>query len=132
MAFNDFRDPIEYVVNQYFEKKKYLNANLTPAGENIGLGGQMPDESLPEYPVHIVRNDEGVVTKIIYGDTKDLQKILSEGLEGSILIWQEELIRDDTGKTIAIDKTYPDGIVSRINLVRQDDTVTDVEIGEAP
>lgn len=130
MAFNDFREPIEYVVDQYFQRKKYLSNNLKPECVEISSSAYM-DESLPEYPVTFIRDTEGLVTKIIYGDTKELEKIINEGLEGCPIIWQEAFIRDSGGLVTDIDKTYPDGVIVRTTFKRENGVVVSIEVGDS-
>ena len=132
MAFNDFRDPIEYVVNQYFERKRYLNNNLQGANMQLNTS-DYADEDLPEYPITLIRDEQGLVTKVIYGDLKVLERLMNEEEEeGCPIIWQEEIIRDAEGTTVALEKTYPDGIVTRVDLVRENDVVTEIQIGDSP
>jgi len=115
MAFYDYREPIEQVVDKYFEKKRFYSANS--GGSDIQLGnGAYPDDSLPETPCLIIRNEEGLATKFIYGDTKSLE---SEE-EASPQIWMEELIRVD-GTVTKIIMTYPDGESVTTELVRGSD-----------
>ena len=129
MAFNDFREPIEYVVDQYFRKKSFLNKNTTKGDVGLFVGGY-EDSSLPEYPLTIVRGEDNRVDKIIYGDTEELRNITENGLEGSILIWQEEFIRDSKGVVQFIDTTYPDGTKARLELIRKQGKVIQIKVGD--
>lgn len=103
--FNDVREPIEYVVDQYFLKKKMLKDN-TGEDEYNPNGSNYIDDNLPEVPVSIVRNEDGKAYKFIYGN---VDALLNEDEEADPIIWQEELIRDRRGKVISIITTYPDG-----------------------
>lgn len=85
MAFYDYREPIEYVVNQYFERKRFYNVNYTEDKASL-YRGEYPDGSLPEIPCLIIRDDEGRAVKFIYGDTSQLES----DEEGDPVIWQEE------------------------------------------
>ena len=130
MAFRDFREPIEYVVDQYFQRKRYLNNNLKSNSIELNTSAYA-DENLPEYPVTFIR-ENGVVSKIIYGDLKALERVLNEEEEGCPIIWQEAFIRNANGIVTDIDTTYPDGITTRVSFQREEGVVVGIEIGDAP
>ena len=119
--FNDVREPIEYVVNQYFEKKRTLNANLE-SDDYTPMDGSYIDDNLPEYPLLILRNDEGKAYKFIYGN---VDALLNEDEEADPLIWQEELIRTD-GIVTSIIRTYPDGEEVENNFIRENGKLTEI------
>ena len=85
MAYVNFREPVEYVINQYWRKK------LLKIKDNAD---DVKSYELPEYPFKIVRNIENKCEKIIYA-------------KGSTLEWSEELIRDWRGKVVRIKVTLP-------------------------
>lgn len=103
--FNDVREPIEYVVDQYFLKKKMLKDN-TKEDEYNPNGSNYIDDDLPEVPVYIIRDEDKKAYKFIYGNVESL---LNEDEESDPIIWQEELVRDSRGKVTSIITTYPDG-----------------------
>lgn len=113
--FNDVREPIEYVVNQYFSKKKMLKDN-TKEDEYNPNGSNYIDDNLPEVPVFIVKNRERKAYKFIYGN---VEALLNEDEESDPIIWQEELVRDGGGKVISIITTYPDGESVENELIRE-------------
>lgn len=113
--FNDVRGPIEYVVDQYFLKKKMLKDNTEEDNYNPN-GSNYIDDNLPEVPVHIIRNDEEKASRFVYGN---LEALLNEDEESDPIIWQEELVRDSSGKVISITTTYPDGESVENKLIRQ-------------
>lgn len=113
--FNDVREPIEYVVDQYFLKKKMLKDN-TKEDEYNPNGSNYIDDNLPEVPVFIVRNGEGKAYKFIYGN---VEALLNEDEESDPIIWQEELVRDGGSKVTSIITTYPDGESVENELIRE-------------
>ena len=119
--FKDVREPIEYVVNQYFEKKRTLNANLE-SDDYTPMDGSYIDDNLPEYPLLILRNDEGKAYKFIYGN---VDALLNEDEESDPLIWQEELIRTD-GIVTSIIRTYPDGEEVENDFIREDGMLVEI------
>lgn len=112
--FNDVREPIEYVVNQYFEKKRTLRANFDDDDYNP-LDGSYMDDNLPEYPLLILRNEENKAYKFIYGNVD----ALLDDEDADPLIWQEELIRDNNGTVVSIIRTYPDGEEVENEFIRE-------------
>ncbi|MBM7869294.1 hypothetical protein JOC70_000763 [Clostridium pascui] len=98
MKFNDFRVPVEYIVDQYWRKKNLKNNVFFNSAEEI--------TSLPEYPVDIERNP----------DTKKVEKIIYD--KDGILEWSEELLRDWNNKVTRIKVTLPDGEIKYIDLIR--------------
>ena len=112
--FNDVREPIEYVVNQYFEKKRTLRANFDDDDYNP-LDGSYMDDNLPEYPLLILRNEENKAYKFIYGNVD----ALLDDEDADPLIWQEELIRDSNETVVSIIRTYPDGEEVENEFIRE-------------
>lgn len=119
--FNDVRDPIEYVVNQYFEKKRTLRANYDDDDYNP-LDGSYIDDILPEYPLLILRNEEGRAHKFVYGNVD----ALLEDEDADPLIWQEELVRDSSGRVVSIIRTYPDGEEVENVFIRETDKLVEI------
>ena len=115
MAFNDYREPIVYVVERFFAQRRMSESNSSSFGEMSLLGGLPPDSTLPTEPTHLVRNTNGVVEKIIYGDF-DLLQNHNENDEFDPVIWQQELIREND-KVVAITTTYPNGATVTKTLV---------------
>lgn len=117
MAFHDFRDPIEYVVEQYFQRKRSAESNSI---ENIDGNSCRQylhnDDSLPESPCLILYNRNGKAYKFIYGGYETLR---TEPM-ADVFLWQEEIIFDEEGKTIAFETVYPDGSIVRENLVKDE------------
>jgi hypothetical protein len=114
----DFRDPIEYVVNQYFHEKKMVGMNSQGgASEYTPSGSFYQDDTLPDEPVYIIRDDDSKVKKIVYGNVD----ILLSDEEADPIIWMEELIRDSTGKVEKIKVIYPDGEELIKELKRNDE-----------
>lgn len=106
--YQNVRDPIEYVVDDYFRRKQMILIQANGGGSAslnaILRSGSMPDDNLPEIPMQVIRND-GVVTKVIHGN---VDALLNDP-EADPIIWQEEFIRDKDKKVIQIKITYPDG-----------------------
>lgn len=119
--FNDVREPIEYVVNQYFEKKKTLAANYDDE-DYTPMDGSYIDDNLPEYPLLILRNQDNKAYKFIYGNVD----ALLENEDADPLIWQEELIRDNNGTVTSIIKTYPDGEEVENGFIREDGKLIEI------
>lgn len=120
-GFYDFRDSIEYVVNQYFERKRGANSNNSD--NQVAKNGkqlQAALEDLPASPFRILKNRNGLAYKFIYGDFKALET----DPYANVIVWQEELIRDENGVILAFEKTYPDGSVERETLVKENGQVT--------
>lgn len=105
-AFKDFRDPIEYVVTQYFQRQKNYASNKPEKSgqERINCDG-WDKGALPDYPFKMLKNRDGKAYKFIYGNLKALQ----QNPEADVVIWQEEIIYDENGKFSAIKTTYPNG-----------------------
>ncbi len=118
--FNDVREPIEYVVNQYFEKKKSLASNYEEDGYTPHDGSYI-DDNLPEYPLRILRDENNRAHKFIYGN---LDALLNDE-DADPLIWQEELIRTD-GKVTSIIRTYPDGEEVENVFIRENDKLIEI------
>jgi len=119
--FQDVRDPIEYVVNQYFEKKRTLAANYDDE-DYTPLDGSYIDDSLPEYPLLILRDEHDRAYKFIYGNVD----ALLEDEDADPLIWQEELVRDEGGTVISIIRTYPDGEEVENEFIREDGKLAEI------
>lgn len=115
--FNDFREPVEYIVDQYFQKKKTIYANKDKESGYIPGGGVDINDNLPEVPVTLIRDNTGKAYKFIYGN---VDALLNEDEEADPIIWQEELIRDDDGKAIAVTITYPDGAEVTNEFIRDE------------
>lgn len=106
MAFHDFREPIEYVVEQYFQRKRTVESNSVEENgkERINCD-EWNTATLPEYPFKMIKNKDGKAYKFIYGNLRSLQT----NPDADVVIWQEELIYDENGKFKAVKTTYPDG-----------------------
>lgn len=113
--FNDFREPVEYIVDQYFKNKQVLQDNIIE-DEYAPNGTNYIDDDLPQFPVFIIRDETGRAYKFIYGN---VEALLEEEDEADPVVWQEELIRDDTGTVTAIKVTYPDGEEVVNELIRE-------------
>lgn len=118
--YSDVREPIEYVVDQYFNRKRLNLANESDPNEfdSSYVGELMPgqfDDTLPTHPVTIIRGEDNKVNRVIYGEVSGL----TDTEEHSYIIWQEELIRDDDGKVITIRTTYPDGEMVDNHIIRR-------------
>ncbi len=105
----DIREPIEYVVDQYFKKMRTMDTNLNKKLTEDDLVDPVyatsPDLELPQHPVTLIRGDDGKLIKAIYGDVD----LLDSDEEGSPIVWQEELVRGADGKLEKVITTYPDG-----------------------
>ena len=87
MGFLDYKEPIEYVVDNYFKRQRWHQINRVGT-EGVSLGGGLPpDFVLPEVPVFLIRDDEERVKKVIYGDVE----LLYIDEDSDPVIWQEEL-----------------------------------------
>lgn len=105
MAFNDYREPIEYVVNQYFERKRFISRNLEESESTSFSFAQDVRMDLPELPVRLIRDSKGRVIKAVYGELD----LLLQDEDADPVVWQEELKRDDKGILVSVITTYPDG-----------------------
>lgn len=114
----DIREPIEYVVDQYFKTMRSMETNLDPkltADDLIDpVYAVSPDLDLPQHPVTLIRDASGKVAKVIYGEVD----LLDSDDESSPTIWQEELIRGSDGKVESVKTTYPDGEEVESFLIR--------------
>lgn len=119
--FNDVREPIEHVVNQYFEKKRTLAANYDDE-DYTPMDGSYIDDNLPEYPLLILRNEDNKAYKFIYGNVD----ALLEDEDADPLIWQEELIRDRNDTVISIIRTYPDGEKVDNEFIRENGKLVEI------
>lgn len=117
MAFHDFRDPIEYVVNQFFERKRSAASNkIEENGKERVNCDEWDDSNLPEYPFIVLKNRNGKKYKFVYGNIKALE----ENPDADVVIWQEELLFGPDEKTcIGIRKTFPDG--REIKIMKQEE-----------
>lgn len=106
MAFTDYREPIEYVVSQYFERNKYLTKNQGQTGNTGPAFGQDINENLPEEPALLLRDpDTKKVRKVIYGEAE----LLLNDEEADPVVWQQELKYNSSGKVESVITTFPDG-----------------------
>lgn len=106
MVFHDFRDPIEYVVEQYFQRKRSAESNkVEQNGKEVEANYKRNTDLLPQMPVEFIRNRDNKIYKFIYGNVKALQ----EDPYADVIIWQQEIINDDQGKYIGMLYTFPDG-----------------------
>lgn len=105
--YQSVRDPIEYVVDEYFKKKRlvFVQSEGTDSASSHAFDSSTADNQLAELPVTIFRNDEGTAYKFVYGNIN----ALTSDEEADPILWMEELIRDDEGKMTAYKTTYPDG-----------------------
>jgi len=117
MSFYDYREPIEYVVDRYFERKRFITSN-TESSSIFQLGGVAPDDSLPTEPCYLVRNEEGKVYKVIYGDFELLESNTEDDFDP--VVWQEELIREN-GRVEGVKITYPNGETFTNNFKRNNE-----------
>lgn len=115
MSFYDYREPIENVVDKYFERKRWYAENNKKDTMSAG-GGEYPDDRLPDNPCKILRNDKNRAYKFIYGNTE----LLETDEECDPVIWQEELLMDTNGVITKIKTTYPDGSTVESELVRDE------------
>jgi len=114
MSFLDYKEPIEYVVDNYFKRQRFLAINRR-GGEGVSLGGGMPpDFILPDVPAFLIRDSDDRVRKVIYGDVA----LLTADEDADPVIWQEELVRDSSGKVFRLITTYPDGEAVTTELFR--------------
>jgi len=117
MGFLDYREPIEYVVDNYFKRQRFLTLNRSGAEGHPLNQSAAPDFVLREVPVFLLRNADNKVYKVIYGNAELL--MLDE--DSDPVIWQEELIRDTSGKVVQLITTYPDGEAVTTELSRDSD-----------
>ena len=119
--FSNAADPILKVIDSYFYKKKMLQENYDTDGVRMTQSGPI-DESLPEYPATLFRNNDNKVERIVYGDLEALEELDNGTIEEcSIVIWQEKFERDGYGKVTNIIRTLPDGTDIDIEIVRDAD-----------
>ena len=101
----NFRDPVEYIVDQYFNRKKL---DLSQANVNSPIesdaGDTIPMDNLPQAPVSLFRNANNQVDKVVYGNVDELLSGNSD-----VVLWMQELTRDGSNKLIRVTTTYPDG-----------------------
>lgn len=115
LAFYDYKQPIEYVVDRYFQRRRLLDAGNVASDDGMSLTrGEFPDDSLPEIPCTIIRDESGSAFKFIYGDVFSLE----DKSECDPVIWQEELVRNEDGIVVQIVTTYPDGEILVTELER--------------
>lgn len=114
----DIREPIEYVVDQYFKEMRSmetnLNKKLTEDDLTDPIYASPPDLELPRHPVTLIRDEEGRLKKAIYGEVE----LLDSDEESDPIVWQEELIRNADGKLESVITTYPDGEELESFLIR--------------
>lgn len=116
MANYDYREPIEIVVDKYFENKRWHYKNSNENKSVSTRAGEYPDDRLSDIPCKIIRNSEDIVYKFIYGDIA----LLETEEECDPVIWQEELKRDAEGAVEKIITTYPNGSILENQLIRDD------------
>ncbi len=111
----NIRDPIEYVIDEYFKNKKlsYSQRAIKNSGSNTDTINS--DFDLPDLPITLFTNDKNEVYKIIYGNLD----LLTSNEEGDPLIWQEEIIKENK-EVNKIITTYPDGSTAETNFKRDD------------
>jgi len=109
----NIRDPIEYVIDDYFKNKKlsYSQRAIKNSGSNTDTINS--DFDLPDLPITPFRDDKNEVYKIVHGNLD----LLTSNEEGDPLIWQEEFIKENK-KIIKIITTYPDGSTAETNFKR--------------
>ena len=117
MGFLDYKEPIEYVVDNYFKRQRFLTLNRRGAEGHPLNQSAAPDFILPEVPVFLIRDTDNKVRKVIYGNVELL--MLDE--DSDPVIWQEELVRDTYGKVVQLITTYPDGEAVTTELSRDSD-----------
>lgn len=107
----NIRDPIEYVIDDYFKNKKlsYNQRAIKNSGSNTDT--IISDSDLPKMPVTLFRNEKDEVYKVVYGNLD----LLTSNEEGDPLIWQQEIIKEN-GEVTKIIKTYPNGSTVEIKL----------------
>jgi len=103
MRQNDFRKPVEYIIDQELKKRNLRGKINVNSNDNEYKGG------LPEYPVKLIRNSDKKVEKVIYA-------------EGTKLQWSEELIRNTEGKIYRVKTIYPDKTEKIIQLFKDIDS----------
>jgi len=114
--FNNYANPIERIVDGYFKKKSWIEANKAGNKKIFSKAAEYISDNLPQVPCRIIRNEDGKAYKFIYGDV-DL--IGTDG-EGDIIVWQEEIIRNTDGKLEKLIKTLPNGEQVITRLVRDE------------
>lgn len=119
--FSNAADPILKVIDAYFHKKRMLRNNYDTDTARLLQNGAL-DESLPEYPATLFRNDENRVERVVYGDLEALQELEDGNIEEcSIVIWQEQFERNEDNKVTNIIRTLPDGLEINIEIERNED-----------
>lgn len=127
MAFNDYREPIEYVVDRYFKRQKWYDSNNLDSEKTQLKAGEFIDDSLPDIPCKIIRDEKEQAYKFIYGEID----LLETDEECSPVIWQQEIIRNSNGIVEKIKTTYPDGSSVEEELIRDNNgLVSDYRIKE--
>lgn len=117
MSFKDFRDPIEYVVDQYFQRKRNAQSNNTDNSEGRKVGQYLPNEdNLPDAPCLMLYNRGGDAYKFIYGEYDALR----DDPLADVFLWQQEIIYNEFGDAIRFETTYPNGYVMREILVEDE------------
>lgn len=100
----NIRDPIEYVVDEYFRNKKLSSSQRSIKNSSSDIDTINSNFELPDLPITLLRNDFGEVNKIVHGNLD----LLTSNQEGDPLIWQEEIIKENNMVTKII-TTFPDG-----------------------
>ena len=96
MKQNDFRVPVVYILDQELRKRNLRNKIKFDGGDY---------DTLPDYPCRLIRNENGIVTEIIYAENTDSE-------------WKEKLIRNVDNKVYQIETTYPNGETDTIELFK--------------
>lgn len=120
MAFQSFRDPVEYIVDQYFQRKRAMQNNGEASNTiEATTNNQSIEMGLPIEPMQILYNRDSKAYKFIYGNVESLMA----GNDDTV-IWQEELIRDENNVVTAFLKTYPDGSQSQTQIIKEEGRTT--------
>lgn len=125
MAFHDFRDPIEYVVNQYFERKRAAESNKVDNIESKGCGQIIRNEELlPSSPLLILRDKNEQEYKFIYGEYQALR----EDPFADVFLWQQEIVYNEKGDAVAFVTTYPDGLEVKETLIEENGKLKEIGV----
>jgi len=94
-------------------EEKLTQADIDADNANGGASGSIT--IAPEEPVQLVKDpDTGQVTKVIYGD-------IDRMMEGDpVVMWTEEIVRDDKGVVIGIQTMRPNGTMTMEHMIRDD------------
>ncbi|MBC2580000.1 hypothetical protein [Clostridium sp. DJ247] len=98
MAYNNFRRPVVYILDQELRKRDLKNKI------KINNGSNLENDVLPNYPIELVRDENNIVFKCLHGVGASQ--------------WSEEYIKNADGIVVQILNTYPDGTTETIQLIR--------------